>query len=316
MGDDGRPPSAGQAGTRIAWTEFALLGLLALLWGSSYLWIKLALGGMGPVTLIAFRVSIAAFILLVVVLASGQQLPSSVRQWRQLTVQSFLNCFGAWTLLAWGQQFVDSGLAGILNSMSPVFVFFITLFITHHEAVSVRKFAGACLGVLGIVLIMGPDVLRGLGDQVLAQLAILGGSLLYGCAAIFGKRFAGLPASVTAATTLLIASLVMWPAAFLVENPLQIQPGLVVVLAVLMLSVLGTAGAMLLYFRLVVTIGSMGVASQGFLRIGISVLLGVVFLGEQLTVMVLAGLLAAATGVALINWPARGAGLPRPGHLR
>lgn len=285
------------------WTEFALLGLLALFWGSSYLWINLGLTDMGPVTLIAFRVSIAALVLVAYVLATGQTLPKSPGMWGLLTVQSFLNSFGAWTLLAWGQQFVASGLAGILNSMSPVFVFFITLFVTRHEAVTTRKFVGACLGVTGITLIMGPDALQGLGDQVLAQLAILCGSLMYGCAAIFGKRFAGLPASVTAASTMLVASLLMWPAAFWFEDPLLLRPGTTTVFAILMLSVFGTAGALLLYFRLVVTLGSMGVASQGFLRIGVSVLLGILFLGENLSGLVMLGLIAALTGVALINWP-------------
>jgi drug/metabolite transporter (DMT)-like permease len=290
------------------WIEFGLLGLLALFWGSSYLWINLGLNDVGPVTLIAFRVSIAAIVLLAYVILTGQHFPRNAGTWGLLTVQSFLNSFGAWTLLAWGQQFVASSLAGILNSMSPVFVFFITLLITRHEAVSVRKFIGACLGVTGITLIMGPDALQGLGDQVLAQMAILCGSLMYGCAAIFGKRFAGLPASVTAASTMLVATILMWPAAFWFEDPLLLRPEWTSVFAILMLSVFGTAGALLLYFRLVITLGSTGVASQGFLRIGVSVLLGIVFLGENLDAFVILGLLAALTGVALINWPRKNAG--------
>ncbi|MGB7182726.1 MAG: DMT family transporter [Burkholderiaceae bacterium] len=287
------------------WTEILLLCLLALFWGSSYLWIKLGLIGFGPVTLIAFRVSIAAVVLLVVLFASGYSLPTDMRTWGLLAVQSFMNSFGAWTLLAWGQQFVDSGLAGVLNSMSPVFVFFITVFITRHESVGLRKFIGALLGVTGILFIMGPGVLAGLGQQVLAQLSILAGSFLYGCAAIFGKRFSGLPPAVTAASAMLIASVVMWPAAFVFEDPLLMRPDIKSIGAILMLSVFGTAGALLLYFRLVNTLGSMGVASQGFLRIGVSVLLGVIVLGETLTPMIILGLIACLFGVALINFPAR-----------
>ncbi len=106
--------------------ELFLLGVLALLWGSSYLFIKLALVEIPPLTLIASRVSIAAVFLLIVVSWRGERLPREPATWRRLLVQAFLNSIGAWTILAWGQQYVDSGLASVLNSTSPIFVFFIT----------------------------------------------------------------------------------------------------------------------------------------------------------------------------------------------
>lgn len=283
--------------------ELLLLGLLALLWGSSYLLIRVALEGLPPVTLIALRCSLAAVVLLAVVHWQGHRLPRDLATWRPLFVQSLLNATAAWTLLAWGQQYVDSGLAGVLNSTSPVFVFFITLLVTRHEALSPLKLAGALLGVAGVVLIVGADALAGLGREVAAQLAVLLGAFLYGCAAVNGKRFARLPATVTATAVMLCATAVMLPAALVLDRPWTLRPSSLSLAAAAALAVFCTAFALLLYFRLVRTLGSMGVASQAYLRAGVSVLLGILLLGESFRPAVGLGLAAVILGVAAINLP-------------
>ena len=129
--------------------ELALLGLLASLWGSSYLLIKIAVATIPPITLIAMRVSFAAVFLLMVMWYQGARFPRDWSTWRKLLIQAFFNSIASWTVLAWGQQYVDSGLAGVLNSTSPIFVFFITMLFTRHEAVTGWKLAGALLGVIG-----------------------------------------------------------------------------------------------------------------------------------------------------------------------
>lgn len=113
--------------------ELALLGLLAGLWGSSGLLIKVAVETITPISLIAGRVTIAALFLVVVVRRTGERLPRDVRIWRILLVQAVFKSICAWTALAWGQQYVDSGLASVLNSTSPIFVFLITVLVTRHE---------------------------------------------------------------------------------------------------------------------------------------------------------------------------------------
>ena len=125
-----------KAESNILVVELALLGLLALLWGSSYLFIKVAVAEIPPITLIAFRVAVAALSLLLVLSWRREKLPRDGKTWRMLLLQSFFNSIGAWTLLAWGQQYVDSGLASVLNSTSPIFVFLFTVLVTRHEATS------------------------------------------------------------------------------------------------------------------------------------------------------------------------------------
>lgn len=285
--------------------ELLLLGLLALLWGSSYLLIRVALTDLPPVTLIALRVSLATLLLLAAVHWQGHRLPRDGATWRRLFVQSLLNATAAWTLLAWGQLYIDSGLAGVLNSTSPIFVFFITLLVTRHEALSPLKLTGALLGVAGVTLIIGVDVLAGLGQQAAAQIAVLLGAFLYGCAAVNGKRFGHLPPTVTAAAVMLCAAAVVLPAALVLDRPWTLTPSLLSLAAAAALAVFCTALALLLYFRLVRTLGSMGVASQAYLRAGVSVMLGILLLGESFRPAVGLGLVAVILGVAAINLPRR-----------
>jgi len=285
--------------------EFSLLGVLALLWGSSYLLIKLALASIPPFTLIAVRVTIAALLLVAVVRVRGERLPRDAAIWRGFVVQAFLNSIGAWTVLAWGQQYVDSGLAGVLNSTSPLFVFLLTLLWTRHEPVTWRKAGGALLGLAGVVLVIGVDVLAGVGKQIVAQLAVLFGAFLYACAALNGRRFAALSPTVTAAATMLCAGAALVPACFVLETPWRLHPTLVSSAAALGLGVFCTGLALLLYFRLLRTIGPVGVTSQSYLRCGISELLGVIVLGEHVTTTVGFGLLAIVIGVAAMNAPVR-----------
>ncbi|HKY94283.1 MAG TPA: EamA family transporter [Kiloniellales bacterium] len=293
-----------QAQPRLA-VELSLLGLLALLWGSSYAFTKVAVAEIPPLTLVALRVSLALPFLLVVLRLQGERLPRGRGPWSQLLVQSTLNSIVPWTLLAWGQRHVDSALASVLNSTSPIFVIFITLLVTRHERLAPRRILGACIGLAGVVLIVGVDALAGLGSAVLGQLAALGGALLYGFAAIYGRRFARLPAAAAAAGIMLWAVIFLVPASLAIDRPWTLAPSWEALAAAAGLGILCTGTALCLYFRLVRTLGSLGVASQAYLRAGVGVLLGTVLLGETVTPVVGLGLGAAVLGVALINLPSR-----------
>lgn len=285
--------------------EYLLLGCLSLLWGSSYLFLKVALAEIPPVTLIATRVTIAAVFLTVVVALRAERFPRDRRSWRMLLVQSFFNAIGAWFILAWGQQFIDSGLGSVLNSTAPIFVFFITLAITRHEDAGWRRLLGACLGLAGVLLIVGVDTLGGLDHGIAGQIAVLISAMLYACAAIYGRRLSHLPATVTAAGTMIWAMIVLVPVSLWLDRPWTLAPSWPALGAAGMLGVFCTGLALLIYFRLLKTLGSMGTARQSFLRAGVGVLLGMVFLGEALSAMVAMGVCLALLGVALINMPAR-----------
>ncbi|WP_025900092.1 DMT family transporter [Sneathiella glossodoripedis] len=289
----------------VLWIELLLLCVLALLWGSSYLFLKVAVTEIPPITLIAYRVSGAAVFLFLVISIRRETLPRDTKSWKMLLIQGFLNSFGAWVLLAWGQQFVDSALTSVLNSTSPIFVFLITVFLTRHEKVGLLKITGAIIGLAGVIMIVGVEALSGLGEEVAGQLAALVAAALYGGAAIYGKRFTHLSAGVTATGTMIWSVIVLVPASLLLEQPWTLTPSFKAVAAATALSILCTGVALLIYFRLVKTLGSLGTASQAYLRAGFGVMLGVIFLGEQISPMVAIGLFAAIVGVAAINFPDR-----------
>ena len=283
--------------------EYSLLLLLAILWGSSYLFIKVSVSEIPPITLIAIRVTIAALLLYFAMKIRNENLPRDRKTWSKLFVQAVFNSIAAWTVLAWGQQFVDSGLASVLNSTSPIFVFFLTFFVTKHECINLTKLFAAVLGLIGVILIVGPDVLDGIGNQVLGQFAIIFGAFLYGCGAIYGKTFSNLPSIVTATSTMLIASCCLIPMSFIFEDPLAMNVSLKVVGSTIFLSVFCTAIAMLIYFRLLKTLSSIGVASQSYLRAGIGVFLGIMFLGETINTIVAIGIGLTVLGVVFLNVP-------------
>lgn len=288
-----------------------LLGVLALLWGSSYLFIKIAVQEIPPLTLIAGRVFGAALFLSAVIVWRRDRLPRAWKTWRMLFTMALFNSILSWTLLAWGQQFVGAGLASVLNSTSPIFVLIFTAAVTRHEPVTVLKLLGAITGIFGICVIAGLEALSGLGVHLAGQVACLLGAALYGAAAIYGTRFSELGAPVTAACTMICASAVLVPAAAIVDRPWVLTPSAAAIAAALILSIVCTGVALMLYFRLLRTLGSLGVASQAYLRAGFGVALGLVFLGEQLSPAVALGLTATVLGVAMINWPS---GLSRSGR--
>ncbi|WP_115938270.1 DMT family transporter [Aestuariispira insulae] len=281
--------------------EYGLLGLLALLWGSSYLFIGLAVDEIPPVTLVAVRVSGAACFLLIVLFLRGLRLPRDRRDWARLLLQSFFNSIGAWLLLVWGQQYVDSALASVLNSTSPIFVVLIGSMLALSDRPAIRKILGAALGLAGVALIVGFGALNGLGEQVWAQLAILGGAALYGCAALYGRRLSHLPSAVSAAGVMIWATIALVPASLILERPWTLSPSLGAMAAAGFLSIGCTGVALLIYYRLVHTLGPLGVASQAYLRAGVGVVLGMLFLGETITAEQGIGLAAALIGVMLIN---------------
>ena len=283
------------------WTEFALLGLLSLLWGGSYALINLAVETITPVTLVAIRVMIAASVLWLVVIACKKHIPKAARTWRKFLIQAMLGFVIPFTMITWGQQFVPSGLAGILNSTTPIFVFLASAFLAHGERSSGEHIFGVMTGLGGVCLLIGLEALEHIGTDLAGQLAITGATVSYAAAMIYGKTFKEIAPEVTAACTLTLASCLLLPASFIVEDPLALSPSQSSVLSLVTLAVLCTAGAFTLYFRLVNTLGSVGTSSVAYSRAAIAVIIGVLLLGESFGFGTALGMVAVLTGVVAIN---------------
>lgn len=288
--------------------SFGLVLLLALLWGGSYPLLKVAVDTLPPLTVVAIR-SLVGGLVLLAVLGPRARLLGEMRagsSLRALAIQSAFNCVIPWMLIAWAMRSLDAGLAAILNSLSPIFIFLLTALVTRHEPVTRRKFAGVVLGICGVVTIVGVDALKGIGAQTLAELACVAGAFSYAIAGVIGVRFAKVTPLVPAAGTTLIAAVVLVPLALVTEHPWTAAPSTASLLAVLAAGILSTGVAMVVYFRLLATVGSIAMSSQAYLRILVGVGLGMAFLGETPTPHAIAGLCLVVAGVVAMTWPIRG----------
>ncbi|SDY41897.1 Permease of the drug/metabolite transporter (DMT) superfamily [Variovorax sp. YR266] len=296
--------SASKPHTNVAF-EWALLALLATCWGASYTFIKIGVATIPPVTLIAARTLIAGLLLLAVLRMRGVKLPKEPAIWWRFALQACLNSVLPFTLIAWAERSVDAGLATILNSTSPIFIFLLGLGLGGSERPTLRRLFGVGAGLAGICLIVGFEALNGLGHSLLAQLGLVAAAVCYGCAAMFGRVFKGLDPMVPAAGSLLSGTAMLLPASLVIDRPWTLAPSAASMMAVLALAVLSTALAFTIYFRLIKTLGPMSTAAQAYLRVPIGVMIGVVFLGEAPAPTAWAGLACIMAGVIAMTMPAR-----------
>jgi drug/metabolite transporter (DMT)-like permease len=273
--------------------------------GASYTFIKLGVATIPPITLIAARTLIAGLLLLTIMRWRGLSLPRDIASWRRFLFQACLNSVIPFTLIAWAERSLDAGLATILNSTAPVFTFLLTFAITRHEPVTRRKLFGVLAGLAGTCLIVGVQALSGIGEQFVAQIAVIVATMCYAGAAIFSRGFRGLDPMAPAAGSLLCGAAILVPLSLAVDRPWTLAPSASSMLALLGLAVFSTALAFVIYFRLIQTLGAVGTTSQAYLRVPIGVAIGVLFLGETLTSTAWIGLGCVVIGVAAMTIPAR-----------
>lgn len=281
--------------------ELALLLLLATLWGASYSFIKVAVATIPPITLIAARTLIAGLSLLALMLWRGIEMPRDGATWRRFAFQACLNSVVPWTLIAWGERSVDAGLATILNSAAPIFTFLFTALITRHEAAPPRKLLGVTAGMIGICLIVGVGAFAHLGQQLVAEIAIVAAAVCYACGAIFSRGFKGLDPTAPATGSLLCGAAVLIPLSVAFEQPWTVAASAASIRALLGLAMFSTAAAFVIYFHLIQTLGSVGTTAQAYLRVPIGVALSVAFLGESLSATAWIGLACVVLGVAAMT---------------
>jgi len=280
--------------------QWSLLSLLALLWGISFFFSKVALAELPPMTLVLGRFGIAAMALLLAARASGHRMPRSPRVWAGFFVLGALNSFVPFGLIAWGQVQLTSGLASILNATTPLF----TALVAHawgDERLTANRVAGVLVGLGGVCVLIGPGALGHLGAHTLAELAILGAAVSYAFAGTYGRRFRALPPVVPVAGMMTTAALMALPIALVVDRPWTLDPGARTWGALLGLALLSTALGFVLYFRLLATAGATNVMLVTLLMPIVALLLGALILGEAVTATALAGMALIFAGLLAID---------------
>ena len=283
--------------------EWALLLALVAMWGSSFMFNKQGLSSVGPLALVAARVAIGALVLIAVIYARGMRLPAFGPVWAAYSVMGLLGNAAPFFLITWGQQVVDSAIAGILMAAMPLSTLVLAHLFVAGERMSARRVAGFAIGFAGVAWLMQPSITSGSGAiYVLSQLAVLGGALCYSANSILARLLVKTDFLVAAAGTLLVASITMVPIAVVLEQPWQLEPTFISTASIVWLGLGPTALATILYFRLISSAGPTFMSLVNYLSPAIAVFLGVTFLNEQPGANAYGGLVLILGGIALSQW--------------
>ena len=281
------------------WFVFILLGLI---WSSSFMWIKIAMREVGPITLVAFRALFGLLFCVAVIFIQRVSLPRTLREWLPLLVVGLTNIAIPFYLISWGELHIDSAVASILDATVPLFTILIAHFLLQDDKITLPKTLGLVMGFAGIIVLMSKDI-GGSSSSLLGQAAVILASVFYAISAIYiRKTTVDTPGIVRSAGPLISATATMWLGTLIFESPIQIPQLGITWLALLFMGVLGSGLAFVMAFYLIHEIGPTRTTMVTYLFPLGGVILGVAFLHEQLTWQVIAGAIIIISSLVIANW--------------
>ncbi len=282
-----------------AWAE---LLLLSLIWGASFLSIKVALSEIGPLTAVAHRTGWAMLILWAVIAIRRFAVPTDLRVWGAFVIMGLLNNVIPFSLMAWGQLHIETGLTSILNASTAVFGVIAAAVFFADERLTARKAIGVSLGFIGVSTAIGLAAFKDFDIRSLGQLAVIGGTISYALAGVWARKMLGhLKPQVAAAGMLTGASLMTIPAAWLVEGPITLTLHPQTWVAIAYYAVVATAVAYMLYYRVLAMAGSGNLMLCTLMVAPVAIVLGAIILGEALPLRAYVGFTILALGLLVLD---------------
>jgi drug/metabolite transporter (DMT)-like permease len=283
---------------RIDWLVFFALGFM---WGSSYLFIKLAVDDFGTFTLVALRLIVGALLLWAVVRIAKQPVPRERRIYGHLLVMAVINITIPFLLITWAEQSVESSLAAILTSPVPLFAIVLSSIFLHDEPMRVNGVVGLVVGFIGVVIITSRG-LTGEGSSVVGELALLGAAFSYACGAVYSRRnVRGLAPMIPAVFQVTFAAIITGVIALLIEEPWTVTPDAEAVFSILWLGILGSGLAYLFVFRLFAAWGATRTTLVAYLIPVVGIVLGYLVLQEPVDATIIVGTALVIAGIGLVN---------------
>ncbi|GAB7041945.1 MULTISPECIES: DMT family transporter [Catenuloplanes] len=283
-------------------SSLARLALLALLWGSGFLWIKLALRGFSPVQIVLIRLALGAMVLAPIALARGMRIPTGLATWTHLFVAALVANAIPYTLFGIGEQTVGSNVAGVINATTPLWTMLVAFLAGTDRKVTPQRGAGLALGFAGTILIFTPwesaSEIASWGG-----LAILAASASYGISYVYMGKFLtnrGIPPLMLSASQLAAGTAIMvvaLPFGGLTAPDWRLDA----VLSLLILGILGTGVAYVLNYRLIGDEGPTAASTTTYLLPVVAVILGALVVNEAITVPMIGGMILVLGGVALVQ---------------
>ncbi|EET49314.1 DMT family transporter [Thalassobium sp. R2A62] len=282
-----------------AWAE---LLLLSLIWGGIFLSVRIALDEIGPLTAVANRVAWAALLLWVVVLVGRVQIPQSPKVWIGFVGMGLLNNVIPFSLQAWGQLYIESGLTSILNAGTAVFGVLVAAIFLADERLTRRKAIGVAFGFAGVITAIGFGALASFDLRSMGQLAVIASTISYAFAGVWARKMlAGVPPVMAACGMLTASSVIALPLAWTVEGPLTLALSPTTWAAIAFYAVVATAGAYLLFYRVLDMAGAANLMLCTLLIAPVAIVLGTVVLGEELPLRAYGGFALIGMGLIILD---------------
>jgi len=280
--------------------SFATLLSLSVIWGASFLLIKLGLQTLGPMTVATLRVAIGTVALFVIVRMRRLAIPRGWETWRHYVFMGALGIVVPFAAIAWGTQHIASGLSAILNATMPLFTILLAS-LWGDETLSARRVAGIVFGFGGIVILTAPQLSSGLEASLLGELAVLAASASYAVAIVYARHhLSDQPPLATALGQVGTGTLMFIPLA-LIEQPWLRQVSTTSLLSVIALGLFGTAIAYVLYYRLLQSQGATVTSLVTYIVPVFGVFWGRVILAERLDRSAFIALGAILVGVLVVS---------------
>ena len=276
------------------------------------MWIKIALQEVGPITLVAFRALFGLFFGVAVIFLQRVQRPRDFRAWRPLLLLGITNVAIPFFLISWGETFIDSAVASILDATVPLFTILIAHYLLEDDKITMPKLMGLLIGFAGVVVLMSKDLLNTSTNSLLGQAAVILASIFYAVNSVYIRRTTeDIPGIVRSAGPLISASAVMWLATFLFERPVQMPQLGITWIALLWLGIFGSGLAFAMAYYLIHEIGPTRTTMVTYLFPLGGVILGVTFLNEQLTWPLITGAALIVLSLVVANWEPKSQQVPR-----
>lgn len=276
--------------------------MLSLIWGASFLSIRIALNEIGPLTAVAHRTGWAMLILWAYVLARRLTVPKEPRVWAAFVVMGLLNNVIPFSLMAWGQLHIETGLTSILNAATAIFGVIAAAVFFADERLTPRKAAGVTLGFIGVSTAIGLAAFKDFDIRSLGQLAVIGGTISYALAGVWArKRLGHLKPQVAAAGMLTGASIMTLPVAWAFEGPITLSLQPQTWAAIAYYAIVATAIAYMLYYRVLAMAGSGNLMLCTLMVAPVAIVLGAFVLGEALPLRAYIGFATLALGLIVLD---------------
>ncbi|MGD9868105.1 MAG: DMT family transporter [Hyphomicrobiales bacterium] len=285
----------------MALIDWMRLLLLASVWGTSFMFIEVSLRGFGPFTIVFVRILLGVFALLIYCAVRGIRIDTSRSALRAYAVMGLLANVIPFSLLTIGQTQVDSGLSSIFIAATPLLTVIVAHLWGRTEVATPARICGTAIGLAGVALLMGTNVLRSNEQQFLGEVALLCAALFYALSAVYGRRLPRQAPAANATAMLLAATPICAIVAFALEQPLASLPPIAPVAALLALGFLSTGFAYVIYLTILANAGSTYAMLVTLVQPPIAILLGTMLLGEKLDSSQFAGFGLIAVGLLLVD---------------